>query len=220
MTTSKPVKIGLGSLLSPDNCALMLIDHQPFQAAAVKNTDVTSVTSNTVILGKTAKAFNVPALLTSVIEDRGGDIFKQLTNVFPEQTPIDRTFINTWEDNRCVDWFKRTGREKLAIAGLWTEVCVALPVVQALGEGIEVYFVTDASGGVSVEAHEMGIQRMIQAGGIPIITLVFLSELQRDWARVDSAAKVGGILLEHGGAIGSELAWELQLLAGKSGVGV
>jgi len=220
MTSSTFAKVGLDTMLTPDNCVLMLIDHQPFQVAAVKNIDVALMINNVVALAKYAKAFNVPTLLTSVIQDRGGFILKQLTDVFPEQAPIDRTFINTWEDARCVDWVKKSGRKKIVFAALWTEVCLAFPVIHALGDGYEVYFVTDASGGTSVEAHEMGIARMIQAGAVPLTTVVFGAELQRDWARLESAAKVAEILLEHGGASASSLAWELQLLAGRPGAGV
>lgn len=220
MTSSKFAKIGLDAMLTPDNCVLMLIDHQPFQVAAVKNIDVALMINNVVALAKFAKAFNVPTLLTSVLQDRGGYILKPLTDVFPEQTPIDRTFINTWEDARCVEWVKKSGRKKIVFAALWTEVCLAFPVIHALGDGYEVYFVTDASGGTSVEAHEMGIARMVQAGAVPLTTVVFASELQRDWARTESAAKVSQILLEHGGASASSLAWELQLLAGRPGAGV
>jgi len=220
MTPSKPVQVGLDAMLTPDNCVLMLIDHQPFQVAAVKNIDVALMINNVVALAKYAKAFNVPTLLTSVIQDRGGFILKPLTDVFPEQAPIDRTFINTWEDARCVDWVKKSGRKKIVFAALWTEVCLAFPVIHALGDGYEVYFVTDASGGTSVEAHEMGIARMIQAGAVPLTTGVFAAELQRDWARLESAAKVAQILLEHGGASASSLAWESQLLAGRPGTGV
>jgi nicotinamidase-related amidase len=220
MTHSKPVQVGLDAMLTPDNCVLMLIDHQPFQVAAVKNIDVALMINNVVALAKGAKAFGVPTLLTSVIQDRGGYILKQLTDVFPEQTPIDRTFINTWEDERCVEWVKKSGRKKIVIAALWTEICLAFPVIHALGDGYEVYFVTDASGGTSVEAHEMGIARMIQAGAVPLTTVVFTAELQRDWARLESAAKVAQILLDHGGANASSLAWELQLLAGRPGAGV
>jgi nicotinamidase-related amidase len=207
-------------MLTPDNCVLMLIDHQPFQVAAVKNIDVALMINNVVALAKYAKAFNVPTLLTSVLQDRGGFILKPLTDVFPEQAPIDRTFINTWEDARCVEWVKKSGRKKIVFAALWTEVCLAFPVIHALGDGYEVYFVTDASGGTSVEAHEMGIARMIQAGAVPLTTGVFAAELQRDWARLESAAKLSQILLEHGGASASSLAWELQLLAGRPGAGV
>lgn len=220
MANSKPVKVGLDAMLTPDNCVLMLIDHQPFQCSGVKNIDVALMINNVVGLAKSAKAFGVPTLLTSVLQDRGGYIIKPLQDVFPEQTPIDRTTINTWEDERCVKWVEKTGRKKVVIAALWTEICLAFPVIHALGDGYEVYFVTDASGGTSVEAHEMGIQRMVQAGAIPLTWGVFTAELQRDWAREESGAKVAQILLEHGGASATNLAWELQLLAGKPGAGV
>jgi nicotinamidase-related amidase len=97
-------------------------------------------------------------------------------------------------------------------AALWTEVCLAFPVIHALGDGYEVYFVTDASGGTSVEAHEMGIMRMVQAGAVPMTVVVFISELQRDWARTEDAAKTAEIILQHGGATATALAWEQQLL--------
>lgn len=212
MSSDSFQKTGLGTMLTPDNCALILIDHQPFQVAGVKNIDVSLMVNNVVALAKSAKAFGVPTLLTSVIKDRGGNILKPLAEVFPEQTPIDRTFINTWEDENCVEWVRRTGRKKLVFAALWTEVCLAFPVIHALGDGYEVYFVTDASGGTSQEAHEMGIARMVQAGAVPMTTIVFISELQRDWARIEQAAKTAEIILEHGGASASALAWELQLL--------
>jgi nicotinamidase-related amidase len=212
MKTSASVKIGLDAMLKPTNCALLLIDHQPFQVSAVKNIDPTLMINNVVALAKAAKAFGIPTLLTSVVQDRGGRIIKPLQDVFPDQTPIDRTTINTWEDDRCVAWVKKTGRKKIVMAALWTEICLAFPVIHALGEGYDVFAVTDASGGVSVEAHEMGIQRMVQAGAVPITWMVFMSELQRDWAREETVGKVGEILLEHGGATSSNLAWELQLL--------
>lgn len=220
MKTSPSTRTGLDALLTPDNCALMLIDHQPFQVSAVKNIDAALMINNVVALAKSAKIFNVPTLLTSVVQDRGGYIIRQLTDVFPEQTPIDRTTINTWEDPRCVDWVKKTGRRKIVMAALWTEICLAFPVIHALGDGYDVYFVTDASGGVSVEAHEMGIQRMIQAGAVPLTWMVFASELQRDWAREHTARKVSEALLDHGGASATNLAWELQLLNSRPGSGV
>lgn len=213
-------KTGIEALLTPDNCVLMLIDHQPFQVSGVKNIDGALLVNNVVALAKSAKAFGVPTLLTSVVKDRGGYIIKPLLDVFPEQTPIDRTTINTWEDPACVEWVKNTGRKKVVIAALWTEICLAFPVIHALGDGYEVYFVTDASGGTSVEAHEMGIARMIQAGGVPLTWGVFASELQRDWAREASAQKLVEVLLDHGGALATNLAWEFQLLAGKPGAGV
>jgi nicotinamidase-related amidase len=220
MAVSKPVKVGRDALLTPDNCALLLIDHQPFQVSGMKSTDPTLMINNVVALAKAAKLFNVPTLLTTVVEDRGGFLIKPLQNVFPEQKPIDRTTINTWEDERCVNWVKRTGRTKLVMAALWTEICLAFPVIHALEDGYEVYFVTDASGGTTVEAHEMGVQRMIQAGAIPLTSGVFAAELQRDWARTATVPGMQEIMLEHGGATATNLAWELQLLSGKLPVGV
>jgi nicotinamidase-related amidase len=220
MKTSQAIRVGLDAMLTPDNCALMLIDHQPFQVSGVKSIDPVLMINNVVMLAKGAKAFGVPTLLTSVLRDRGGSIIKPLLDVFPEQTPIDRTTINTWEDEACVRWVQKTGRRKLVIAALWTEICLAFPVIHALGDGYDVFFVTDASGGISDEAHQMGVQRMIQAGGVPITAMVFVSELQRDWARENTAGKVAEIILEHGGASSTNLAWELQLLKGRPGSGV
>jgi nicotinamidase-related amidase len=203
---------GLGALLTPDNCALLLIDHQPFQFGTLGSASSQMVLNNVIGLAKTAKVFKVPTLLTSVVEDRGGYIVKGLTDVFPEQTPINRTFINAWEDTRVVDWVKKTGRKKIVIAGLWTEVCVAMPALQAAGEGYEVYVVTDASAGVSVEAHEMAIQRMIMGGVVPISFNAFQAELQRDWARTATVAQLVPILVEHMGNIGTSISWEYQLM--------
>ena len=207
---------GLDALLTPHNSALILIDHQPFQFANVRNIDPTLVLNNTIGLAKGAKAFGVPTILTTVVQDRGGFLPKELQNVFPDQKPIDRTTINTWEDPRVVKAVEKTGRKKLVIAALWTEVCLAMPVIHALGEGYDVFAVTDASGGVSVEAHERAIQRMVQAGAVPITWMAVLSEWQRDWAREATVPALGEIMLAHGGSTGTSFAWELQLLGASS----
>jgi nicotinamidase-related amidase len=212
MASESNRKAGLGALLTPDNCALVLIDHQPFQFAGLRSHDTQTIINNVVGLAKSAKAFNVPTLLSTVVEERGGLLLKQLQDVFPNQKPINRTFINTWEDARCVDWVKKTGRKKIVIAALWTEICLAMPAIQAAGEGYEVYIVTDASGGVSLEAHEMAIQRMVMAGCVPITWTVFASELQRDWARTETVPALAQMLVEHMGNVGTSLTWELQLL--------
>lgn len=220
MTQSKPVAVGLEAMLTPDNCALILIDHQPFQVSGIGSHDPALMINNVVQLAKAAKLFKVPTLLTTVVEERGGYLIKPLQDVFPEQKPIDRTTINTWEDPRVVEWVKQTGRKKLVMAALWTEICLAFPVIHALGDGYEVYFVTDASGGTTLEAHQVAVQRMIQAGAIPLTAGVFMAELQRDWARAETVPGVQEIMLAHGGATATNLAWELQLLAGKGGAGV
>ena len=207
------MKNGLDALLTPDNCALMLIDHQAFQFAGTQSHDGQTIINNVVGLAKTAKLFNVPTLLTTVIEERGGYLLKQLQDVFPEQKPLNRTFINTWEDERAVEWVKKTGKKKIIIAGLWTEVCVAFPVIHALGEGYEVYFVTDASGSFSAEAHQMAIHRMIQAGAVPLTWGVLAGEWQRDWAREETAGALAQIMVDHWGSVGVAFLWETQLLA-------
>ena len=205
-------KIGLDALLTPENCVLLLIDHQPFQLANVNSHDPTIVINNVTGLAKTAKAFGIPTILTTVNEERGGAIFKQLQAVFPDQKPINRTFINAWEDGRVVDAVGKTGRKKLVIAALWTEMCLAMPAIHAMGDRYDVYVVTDASGGVTAEAHDIAIRRLVAAGAQPMTWIGLAGELQRDWARPEHLAEVAQVLIDHAGATGSVLLWETQLL--------
>lgn len=203
---------GLASLLRPEDSVLVLIDHQPYQLANLNSHEPQMVINNTAGLAKAAKAFDVPTILTSVIAAQGGRIFPQITEVFPGQEVIDRTFINTWEDQKVVDAVKATGRKQLIIAGLWTEICVAMPAIQALGEGWDVTVVTDASGAVSVEAHEIAIQRMIAAGANMMTWLAVAAEWQRDWARTDHVAGLIEVMKQHAGGSGIAYLWEQQLL--------
>ena len=205
-------KVGLDALLTPENCVLLLIDHQPFQLANVNSHEPTMVINNVTGLAKTAKAYGIPTILTTVNEERGGLIFKQIQAVFPDQKPINRTFINTWEDRRVVEAVKRTGRKKLVIAALWSEMCLAMPAIHAMGDGYDVYVVTDASGGVTPEAHDMAIRRLVAAGAQPITWMALVGELQRDWARTEHLEEVAQVLIDHGGASGSVFQWEMQLL--------
>ena len=216
-TTSKT---GLQALLTPQDSVVLLIDHQPFQFANLHSHEPTLIVNNVIGLAKTAKVFGIPTVLTTVVEERGGLLIKGLQDVFPDQKPINRTFINTWEDRRVVDAVKKTGRKKLIIAGLWTEICVAMPAIQALGEGYEVYVVTDASGGVTIEAHEMAVRRMIQAGAVPMTWMAVQGELQRDWARETTVPGLAEVLSQHGGGTGVAFAWEMQLLASATSASV
>lgn len=203
---------GLASLLRPEDSVLVLIDHQPFQLTNLNSHEPQMAVNNATALAKAAKVFNVPTILTSVLGERGGWIFPQITDVFPGQEVIDRTLINTWEDPKVVDAVKATGRKQLVIAGLWTEVCVAMPVIQALGEGWDVTVVTDASGGISVEAHQVAIQRMIAAGANMMTWLAVMAEWQRDWARLETAGAVTNVMLQHAAGSGIAFLWEQQLL--------
>ena len=166
-------------------------------------------------LAKAAKVFNVPTLFTTAFAERQA-LFQELQAVHPEQEPIDRTGLNSWDDKRVPDWVKKTGKKKLVMAGLWTEVCLSMPVLSARADGYEVYIVTDASGGGSDEGHERGVQRMIQAGARPLSTIAYVSEVQRDWAR-PTADEIAKLFAEHGGGFGQGLRWEWQLLALKEG---
>jgi nicotinamidase-related amidase len=205
-------KTGLEALLTPEESVLLLIDHQPYQFANLHSHEPTMIVNNVIGLAKGAKAFGVPTILTTVLEERGGLLIKGLQDVFPEQKPINRTLINTWEDKSVVDVVQKTGRKKLIVAALWTEICLAMPVIQALGEGYEVYIVTDASGGVTPESHDMAVRRMVQAGAVPMTWMAVLSEWQRDWARESTLPGMVDVLLNHGGGSAVAFAWEMQLL--------
>ena len=214
MTTAK---VGLDALLTPESSVLVLIDHQPFQFANLHSHEPTMIVNNVIGLAKAAKVFGVPTILTTVLEERGGLLIKGLQDVFPEQKPINRTWINTWQDPRVVETVKKTRRKKVVMAALWTEICLAMPAIQAQGEGYEVYVVTDASGGVSVEAHDMAVRRMVQAGIVPMTWLAVASEWQRDWAREGTLPALSEMLAAHGGASGVAYAWEVQLLTSAAG---
>ncbi|AYF90627.1 MULTISPECIES: hydrolase [unclassified Pseudomonas] len=195
--------MSIRELLNPTNSALILIDHQPQMAFGVQSIDRQQLKNNTVALAKSAKIFNVPTILTSVeTESFSGYIWPELLGVFPGQQPIERTSMNSWEDEKFVAAVKATGRKKLIMAALWTEVCLTFPALEAIEAGYEVYIVTDASGGTSKEAHDMSVQRMIQAGAIPVTWQQVLLEYQRDWSKKETYDAVIGLVQEHSGAYG------------------
>ena len=206
------------SLLTPDDHVLILVDHQPQMAFATRSIDIAELRNNVTGLAKSAKAFEVPTILTTVAEKSfSGPIFPEVQAVFPDQTPIDRSTMNTWEDDRVVKEVEKTGRKKIVFAALWTEVCGVLPVLSAIEQGYDVYFVTDASGGVSKEAHDMAVQRMVQAGAKPITWVQYLLELQRDWARGETYAAVMDIAKQHGGGYGLGIIYAGEMFKAKEG---
>ena len=210
---------GAYELLTPQNSTLLLIDHQPQMAFGVQSHDRGLILNNVVGLAKAAKVFKVPTILTTVAaETFSGPLFPEIQTVFPEQKPIDRTTMNAWEDERVRNVVRQTGRPKLIIAGLWTEVCVVLPMIDAKEAGYEVYVVADASGGTSQEAHELAMARMIQAGAIPVTWQQVMLEWQRDWARQETYAAVNDIVRQHSGAYGMGINYAKTML-GASGEG-
>lgn len=190
-------------LLTPDNCTLVLIDHQPQMAFAVQSIDRQALLNNVVGLAKAATVFDIPTILTTVAATTfSGELFPEIQAVFPNQQPIDRHNINAWDDPAVRGAVQQAGRPKLVVAALWTEVCLAMPVLSMLLEGYEVYVVADASGGTSWEAHERALQRCIQAGAVPMTWLAVLLELQRDWARQETYDATLKVAVEHAGAYG------------------
>ena len=204
------------TLITGDDHALLLIDHQYLQLLALRSHSNDTVVRNTVMLAKGAKIFNVPTLFTTAFAERQA-LIEEIQAVHPDQNPIDRTGLNSWDDKRVRDWIKATGKKKLVMAGLWTEVCLTMPVLSALAAGFEVYIVTDASGGGSAEGHERAVQRMIQGGARPLTVVSYVSELQRDWGRLETAEPVAKLFGDFGGGFGQGLRWEWQLLRLKEG---
>jgi nicotinamidase-related amidase len=203
------------SLLTPENSTVIFIDHQPQMTFGVTNIDRQTLINNTVGLAKAAKVFNVPTILTTVeTQSFSGYMWPQLLEVFPDQTPIERTSMNSWEDTKFLAEVERIGRKKLVIAALWTEVCLVFPAIQAIEAGYEIYFVVDASGGTSQVAHDMAVQRLIQAGAVPVTWQQVLLEYQRDWARKETYDAVIEIVKEHSGAYGVGVEYAYTMVHG------
>ncbi len=209
---------GHTELLTPQNSVLLMIDHQPQMLFGVFSHERQLLRNNVEGLAKSAKAFKVPTILTTVAADTfSGPIFPEIRAVFPDQKIFDRTSMNTWDDKGVVAEIAKTGRKKLIIAGLWTEVCVNMPTLEALHEGYEVYVVTDASGGTSREAHDESVRRMVQAGAVPVTWQQVLLEWQRDWARTDTYEAVTAIAKQHGGAYGVGIGYAYTMFGAKEG---
>lgn len=191
------------NLLNGADHALVMIDFQSQMAFATKSIDTTILRNNAALISKAAKVFNVPTILTTVAEKSfSGPMFNEITDVFKGQKLLDRTSMNTWEDNAVIDEVNRIGKNRLVFAGLWTSVCIVGPTLSALEQGFEVYVIADACGDISDEAHSRAMDRMVQAGVRPMTSLQYLLELQRDWARTDTYEATTTVARENGGAYG------------------
>ena len=208
-------------LLTPDNCVVALIDHQGQMLFGTSNFDRQGIINNTVAFAKAARVFDVPVVLTTVeTKSFSGNMWPQLRAVFPGQEPIERSSMNSWDDKNFVAAIEKSGRKKILIAGLWTEVCVAFPTVQALHDGYEVYVVEDCCGDVSQLAHDNAMKRVIQAGAKPVTSLSVMLEWQRDWAKREHYNNLMGLLKEQAGAygVGVEYAYTMVHHAPQSAV--
>ena len=202
-------------LLNPQNSALILIDFQPQMTFGVANIDRQTLFNNVMLLAKAAKIFNVPTILTTVeTKSFSGNMWPQILDIFPDQVPVERSSMNSWEDAKLVEAVAATGRKKLIMAALWTEVCLTFPALEAIKAGYEVYAVEDASGGTSVAAHNAAMRRIEQAGAVPVTALQVLLEYQRDWARKDTYNAVIEVVKEHCGAYGQGVEYAYTMVHG------
>jgi len=202
-------------LLTPDNCVVAIIDLQPQMLFGVANFDRQTIINNNVALLKAAKVFDVPVVL-STVETKGfsGNMWPQIQAIYPNQTPIERSSMNSWDDKNFVGAIEKSGKKKIVLSGLWTETCVALPTVQAIHDNYEVYVVEDCCGDVSQLSHDNAMKRVIQAGAKPVTALSVMLEWQRDWAERDSYDAIMDIVKTHFGAYGVGVEYAYTMVHG------
>jgi nicotinamidase-related amidase len=202
-------------LLTPDNCVVAIIDLQPQMLFGVANFDRQTIINNNVALSKAAKVFDVPVVLSTVeTKSFSGNMWPQIQAIFPNQTPIERTSMNSWDDKNFVAAIEKSGKKKIVLSGLWTETCVALPTVQAIQDGYEIYVVEDCCGDVSQLSHDNAMKRVIQAGAKPVTALSVMLEWQRDWANKDTYDAVMDIVKNHFGAYGMGVEYAYTMVHG------
>ncbi|HUD92346.1 hydrolase [Sphingobium sp.] len=206
------------SLVSPSDHTLILIDFQSQMSFATKSIAPELLRNNAALISRAAKSFGVSTILTTVAEKSfSGPMFDEITDAFPGQKLLDRTSMNTWEDAAVIEEVNRIGKERIIFAGLWTSVCIVGPVASAIDQGFDVYFIADACGDISEEAHERAVQRMIQLGAKPMTSLQYMLELQRDWARTETYDSTTGIAKEFGGAYGLGIKYAKSMFGASEG---
>jgi nicotinamidase-related amidase len=208
-------KLSGKGLLTPDNCVVALIDLQPQMLFGVANFDRQTIINYNVALSKAARVFDVPVVLTTVeTKSFSGNLWPQIQAIFPGQTPIERSTMNSWDDQNFVAAIEKSGRKKIVVSGLWTEICVALPTIQAIADGYEVYVVEDCCGDVSALAHDNAMKRVVQAGAKPVTSLQVILEWQRDWAFRETYDAVMDIAKNHYGAYGVGVEYAYTMVHG------
>ena len=214
MTKSRP-KLSEKGLLTPDNCVVALIDLQPQMLFGVSSHDRQSIINNNLVLAKAAQIFGVPVVLTTVeTKSFSGYTWPQIQAALPGLQPLERSSMNSWDDAGFVAAIKATGKRKIVMTGLWTETCVALPTVQAINDGYEVYVAEDCCGDVTLLAHDNAMKRVIQAGAKPVTALSTMLEWQRDWAHKDTYAAVMDVVRTHCGAYGIGVEYAYTMVHG------
>ncbi len=202
-----------GGLLTRDNCALAFIDHQPQMTFGVSSIERQLLVNNVLMLAKGAALFHVPTILTTVeTASFSGYMWPELLDVFPGQEPIERTGMNSWDSPAFREAVRATGKQNILLSGLWTEVCITWPALHMIQEGYNVFVVEDACGGTSVTAHRAAMDRMIQAGAVPVTTVQTVLEFQRDWANREHYDPLMEILKTHAGAYGQGIEYAYTMV--------
>lgn len=202
-------------LLTPDNCVVALIDHQPQMLFGVTSIDRQTLINNVVGFAKAARIFDVPLVLSTVeTKSFSGNLWPQLQAIYPEQTPIERSTMNSWDDKNFVAAIEKTGRRKIVLAGLWTQVCVAFPAIQALHDGYEVYVVEDLCGDLNESIHAAAMRRVEQAGAKPTTWIQVMLEWQRDWSQHETYDAVMEVAKTHAGAYGMGVEYAYTMVHG------
>lgn len=215
MTRAKLAKRSEKGLLTPDNCVVTLIDLQPQMLFGVASHDRQGIINNNVALAKAARVFGVPVVLSSV-ETKGfsGNTWPQLLAALGNPAPIERSSMNSWDDEHFVAAVRGSGKKKVVLAGLWTETCVALPTIQMIHDGFEIFVVEDCCGDVSALAHDNAMKRVVQAGARPVTSLSVMLEWQRDWAQKETYDAVMDIVKAHYGAYGIGVEYAYTMVHG------
>ncbi len=216
--TKKATATPGAKLLTPKDHTLILIDFQSQMSFATKSIDATLLRNNAALISHAAHGFGVSTILTTVAEKSfSGPMYSEITDAFPGQKLLDRTSMNTWEDQHVIDEVNAIGKGRIVLAGLWTSVCIVGPALSALDQGFEVYVIADACGDVTTEAHDRAMDRMVQAGAQPMTAVQYLLELQRDWARTATYEMATGIAAKFGGAYGLGITYAKSMFGAHEG---
>lgn len=217
---ARPVAVAKpgAKLLNPHDHTLIMIDFQSQMAFATHSIDPVQLRSNAALVASAAAGFGASTILTTVAEKSfSGPMFEEVTAPFPGQALMDRTSMNTWEDQAVINKVNEIGKPRIVLAGLWTSVCIVGPALSALDQGFEVFVIADACGDISTEAHNRAMDRMVQAGAQPITSLQYLLEMQRDWARTETYDMTTGIAKKLGGGYGIGITYAKTMFGAHEG---
>ncbi|MFN3733340.1 isochorismatase family protein [Comamonas testosteroni] len=217
---ARPVAVAKpgAKLLNPHDHTLIMIDFQSQMAFATHSIDPVQLRSNAALVASAAAGFGASTILTTVAEKSfSGPMFEEVTAPFPGQTLLDRTSMNTWEDEAVIKKVNEIGKPRIVLAGLWTSVCIVGPALSALDQGFEVFVIADVCGDISTEAHNRAMDRMVQAGAQPITSLQYLLEMQRDWARTETYDMTTGIAKKLGGGYGIGITYAKTMFGAHEG---